>query len=108
MRIQEPASTNEMIALLRRHRAELQSFGVEHVAIFGSVARGDDGPDSDVDVVVELDPRRRRRGLAYFGQLDRIKARLRDILKREVDVVSPPFQSERFSSRVQCDARRAF
>jgi predicted nucleotidyltransferase len=30
--------------------------GVAHAAVFGSVARGDDRPDSDVDILVDLDP----------------------------------------------------
>lgn len=32
--------------------------GVRHVAVFGSVARGQARPDSDVDVLVDLDPER--------------------------------------------------
>jgi hypothetical protein len=31
-------------------------FGVARLDVFGSVSRGDDGPDSDVDLLYELDP----------------------------------------------------
>jgi hypothetical protein len=37
---------------LRASRATIKREGVRHVAIFGSFARGDDRPDSDLDVLV--------------------------------------------------------
>lgn len=40
--------------ILGRLRNELRSLGVKHATIFGSVARGDDGPNSDVDVYLEF------------------------------------------------------
>ena len=40
---------------LRSHEGELRRFGVAHAAIFGSVARGEDRVDSDINVLVELD-----------------------------------------------------
>ena len=45
------------LQLLRRHEAALRARGVSHAALFGSVARGDNGPDSDIDIVVDFDPR---------------------------------------------------
>ena len=44
------------IAILRRHETALRARGVAHAAIFGSVARGDNRPNSDVDVLVEFTP----------------------------------------------------
>ncbi len=41
---------------LRATEAELRRRGVRHLAVFGSVARGDDRPDSDVDLAVEIEP----------------------------------------------------
>jgi len=41
---------------LRTMQPRLEAQGVRHVAVFGSVARGDDGVDSDVDLVLDLDP----------------------------------------------------
>jgi predicted nucleotidyltransferase len=47
----------EIIRLLRQAKPELgRQFGVKHLAIFGSYARGDQREDSDVDIVVEVDP----------------------------------------------------
>jgi uncharacterized protein len=36
--------------------ADLRAHGVARAALFGSVARGDDRPDSDIDIMIELDP----------------------------------------------------
>jgi hypothetical protein len=49
-------TSQEAVAILRSHRDDLRARGVLHAALFGSLARGDARPDSDVDVMVELDP----------------------------------------------------
>jgi predicted nucleotidyltransferase len=46
----------EALSMLRRVESDLLARGVAHVALFGSLARGDNRPDSDVDVLVEFDP----------------------------------------------------
>ncbi len=51
--------------------------------MFGSVARGEAGPDSDVDVLVEFDPQRVP-GWEFFGLADELAA----LLHRPVDVVT--------------------
>jgi len=72
------------LALLRRERKSLERAGVLHVALFGSVARGEAGPASDVDVLVDLDPKARI-GLVGFTEL---RERLCALFGREVDLVS--------------------
>lgn len=63
------------IELLRAHESDLRQLGVAHAAVFGSVARGDARPDSDIDVLVELDEARPigvfeyARLKLYIGQL---------------------------------------
>jgi len=44
------------IATLRRHENDLRAQGVVHIAVFGSVARGENRPDSDLDILVEFEP----------------------------------------------------
>ena len=44
---------DEVIATLRAHRADLEAMNVTSVALFGSVARGEAGPESDIDILIE-------------------------------------------------------
>jgi predicted nucleotidyltransferase len=49
-------NAQDAVATLRRHEGDLRARGVRHVAVFGSVARGDNGPDSDLNILVEFEP----------------------------------------------------
>ncbi|HUP03668.1 MAG TPA: nucleotidyltransferase family protein [Bryobacteraceae bacterium] len=53
-----PATLQDAIETLRSHEAELRALGVSGAAVFGSVARGEAGADSDVDILVELNDAR--------------------------------------------------
>jgi uncharacterized protein len=46
----------EIISKLRENEAALRAQGVRHAALFGSRARGDNGPDSDIDILIEIAP----------------------------------------------------
>jgi hypothetical protein len=46
----------EVIDILRRHEPELRGLGVRHAALFGSTARGQAHRESDVDIMVDVDP----------------------------------------------------
>ncbi len=52
------AELRGVLEILKQHESELRRLGVRHAAVFGSVARGEAGPDSDIDVLVDLDPER--------------------------------------------------
>jgi uncharacterized protein len=47
-------SKEQLISQLREVRADLQSRGVSHLAMFGSRARGNFRPDSDVDLLLDV------------------------------------------------------
>jgi uncharacterized protein len=49
-------NAQDAIATLRRNENALRERGVAHAAIFGSVARGDNQQDSDLDILVEFEP----------------------------------------------------
>jgi len=72
-----------VITRIRKHRAKLNELGVKSLSIFGSVARGEERPDSDVDVLVEF------KGRATFDKFMDTKFYLEEILDRKVDLVTP-------------------
>ena len=47
---------DDIVEKLREREADLRARGGAHAALFGSVARGDDRPDSDIDIWVEIAP----------------------------------------------------
>jgi predicted nucleotidyltransferase len=47
-----------VLETLRAHESDLRRLGVSHAAVFGSVARGEAGAESDIDVLVDLDESR--------------------------------------------------
>jgi predicted nucleotidyltransferase len=51
-------SRDEVLTKLRQHAPELQAQGILHLALFGSTARNEAGPDSDVDLMAVYDPTR--------------------------------------------------
>ncbi|HTT84564.1 MAG TPA: nucleotidyltransferase family protein [Rhizomicrobium sp.] len=46
----------EVVGILRSNADALRARGILHAAVFGSVARGDARPDSDIDLLVDLEP----------------------------------------------------
>jgi predicted nucleotidyltransferase len=64
----------EIIARLRENKAALRRRGVAHAALFGSWARGDQGPESDTDIMIEFDPAARITVFDYAGLKDDIAA----------------------------------
>jgi predicted nucleotidyltransferase/DNA-binding XRE family transcriptional regulator len=70
---------------VRHHRKELIStagnHGVTNLGIFGSVARGEERPDSDVDILADLPT-----GMGLFG-FGRVRDTLEDILHAPVDLI---------------------
>jgi uncharacterized protein len=99
---------DDAIAKLRAHEAELRDAGVTALSLFGSVARGDAGDASDVDVLVRLDDEVRHSGFRYFGQLARLGDHLSDILGTDVDVVAEPVRKERLRRAIEQDRVVAF
>ena len=88
-------SKDEILNELRLAKKDLQArYGVTRIGIFGSVARGEANPESDVDVVVEMKPNLfMRAGLkaeleSRFGKpVDVVRYRqgMNDYLKRRID-----------------------
>ena len=79
-----PAVLDDVLETLRNHERELRLLGVSHAAVFGSVARGEARPDSDVDVLVELDE---GRPMGIF-EYARIRIYIASLLAGAADVVN--------------------
>ncbi len=71
-----------VIQILREASPSLQKLGVKHLSLFGSTARGTERPDSDVDLLLDLDARRRLDLLDYAG----IVAEIQKLIPRRVHV----------------------
>ncbi|MEJ7139365.1 nucleotidyltransferase family protein [Amphibiibacter pelophylacis] len=71
---------------IRRLKPSLQQLAAQHGAkrlrVFGSVARGEETPDSDVDFLVQLAP-----GYDLFSQRISLTQALSGLLQRNVDLV---------------------
>lgn len=86
------ARRTELIALADRHKAE-------NVRIFGSVARGEAGENSDVDLLVHF-----REGASLFDLMD-LQEGSAALLGTDVDVVSDRGLSPYLETRILSEAR---
>ena len=99
---------DQIISALRAHEQELKQAGIASLSLIGSAARGDERPDSDIDVVVRLTDDAKLSGFAYFGRLDRLRGQLESILARPVDLIAEPVQKERLRQAIEKDRILAF
>jgi|SRR6186997_3198162 predicted nucleotidyltransferase len=74
------SSSADILSLLNAHRDEIRALGATRLGLFGSFARGEARPDSDVDLLVELDRR-------TFDRYMDLKIFLEDLFGRKVDLV---------------------
>ena len=73
----------EAMDILRRHRGDFDRFDVKSLALFGSTARDEAAPGSDVDILVEFN------GWATFDNYMEVRILLEDILDAKVDLATP-------------------
>jgi predicted nucleotidyltransferase len=88
------------VSILRQHLEDIRRLGVASLALFGSVARGEAGVQSDVDVLVEFAERP-----TFDGYMD-LKFFLEDLLGRPVDVVTMDSLKPRLKAAVEREAVR--
>lgn len=94
---------DQVIATLREHEPELRKAGVVRLSVFGSTARGDHRPDSDVDLLAVFDESRRISLLQVAG----IELQLSKLLGKEVDLVEEGTLKPRVQRSVETEASRA-
>lgn len=76
-----PSTLERVRALSRELRGALSPLGATRIRVFGSVARGDDTPASDIDLVVDVKP-----DTGMFAILE-MQREAESILGRRVDLV---------------------
>ena len=74
----------QVIETLRAHEPDLRNRGVLHAALFGSVARNEATPNSDIDIMIELEPDAPISLFDYIG----ITHYLSDLFPLRVDVAN--------------------
>lgn len=76
-------TTQEILDLLREFKhTSAEKYGIEQLALFGSVARGEQREDSDIDICVKP-----RRAIDYFT-LQEIREDLEKLFSRKVDLLT--------------------
>jgi predicted nucleotidyltransferase len=98
----------DVIAIIRKHEDELRAAGVLKLSLFGSVARGEETAESDIDIVVQLEDEILHSGFGYFGALARLRERLEGMTGRPVDVISEPIGKPRLAREIDRDRQIAF
>ncbi len=99
-----PLSRDAVVERLRAHETELKDMGVERLSLFGSVARGEAGAGSDVDLAAELD-RNRKIDLFHYGA---IAERLEALLGVKVDLLTEPARKPRMQAEIDRDRVNVF
>jgi predicted nucleotidyltransferase len=93
-----------VLKTLRAHEDELRRLGVSHAAVFGSVARGEAGAESDIDVLVDLDESRPMGVFEYA----RLKLYIDELLDGSSDVVNRRTLKPLLRSNILHDTIHAF
>ena len=99
-----PMDRDTALSRLKAHEAELRAMGVAGLSLFGSVARGEEGPDSDVDLAARFDPAAEV-GMFKYGA---IVERLRTLLGNSIDLVVEPARKPRMQTEIDRDRALVF
>jgi predicted nucleotidyltransferase len=90
----------DVLTLLRSHGDEIESLGVTSLRLFGSVARGEASPESDVDLLVSF------RETPTFSGYMKVRIFLEDLLGTKVDLITESGLRDRVRPFVEKDAIR--
>ena len=100
----QPPQLGPVLGRLRALEAPLRARGITALWVFGSVARGDARPDSDVDVAVDFTPGTK----ASLFEIVRLKEELEDALGHKVDLGERAAMTERVATSAERDLVRVF
>jgi len=91
---------DDILEKLRADKPALDKFGVKAIGVFGSVARGEARPDSDIDIVVDYT----EDSNPDLFEFVRLKRHLEGLLGRSVDLASPDSPNRRLNERIKSEA----
>lgn len=94
----------DAIRILKQAEPELRARGVTSLALFGSTARGEERPDSDVDVLVDLDMSRRPTLIDLSG----MRLLMEDMLGSHADMAVRESLRPAYRASIEADAIRIF
>jgi hypothetical protein len=92
---------SEVMRVLSEHADDLRRMGITSLLVFGSVARNEARPGSDVDLIAEFD-----RPIGYIG-LGSVERQLGELLGCSVDLATPGMIRKEFRERIFGEAVRA-
>jgi hypothetical protein len=84
-----------VLSLLQRHREHIRNLGVRRLGLVGSFARQQQGAESDVDVLVEFEPRHKT-----FDAFMQLAFFLEELFERRVELVTPESLSPYIGPRI--------
>lgn len=93
-----------VLRVLREHEPELRAAGIVRLRVFGSVARGEETPESDVDLLADFDEER----TWTLFKLGGVHSMLSDLLGTDVDLASVKRLKEQMRERVLQESIVAF
>lgn len=91
------------IARLKEHEAELRRLGVQHLYLFGSTARDEAGPESDVDLFFDYE-----RGKLGLYELMDVKETAARILGRKADIMTRDSLHKTLRQKIEAGALQVF
>ncbi|HVY35647.1 MAG TPA: nucleotidyltransferase domain-containing protein [Caulobacteraceae bacterium] len=94
----------QALQILKSHQSQLSLRGVRRVALFGSVARDQSGPQSDLDILVQIDPAARLDLYSYTALTQYIG----DLFPVRVDIANYEGLKAHLKASVERDAIYAF